>query len=580
MRTTLGRIPSTLSKVAERCKNPSNGWPSVVLAAAVYAALIGIIWGTYGLYSGMGYETAFPYQSSTSTWWRGFLYVSDLLRIFTSVFYHLAYLIGRVLGIDGSYVPFQVVYALLWWARGMLVFLIVRRFLPGETIFSYVAGAFALVHAEDGSLGWVGQMNQFGFIFWMLLAYYFLVEAVCSNNALRTTILTAMASFFELMSLFSYESPLFLLLVFPAALMALRQPWRRMRAVAAAWYVVPGVYILLAVNRYLLSKESSYQTGVLRKNWGWGGLISDWWFNISASLRFWQWLRPGLEPPKALALAAAVLVMCGGLGMLLLMKGSGRQRMFSLGVRSWLLFLITGLGAVALSFPAYLLLGSARGLWRTQLLSGIGAAVVFTALLGLVSYKLPWRAAKLAVVLAGAAAVVYCGSLGAVSLERFHREVWETHRAAITEVLRIAPSVKPNAVIVLTNVPKDEDPFGHDMWFDMAIRLVYPKVPVAGLYYYSDGTRAPGDTLAVAGDRWKWDHVTGYPPAIDDSSLANTVVIRYDKSGTGTLERDLPRFVSPDASAADLYRPYGVITGPVAPSAVRRYRLRAPAAKR
>jgi len=31
------------------------------------------------------------------------------------------------------------------------------------------------------------------------------------------------------------------------------------------------------------------------------------------------------------------------------------------------------------------------------------------------------------------------------------------------------------------------------MWLDLALRLVYPGIPVAGLYYYADGTPGPGD---------------------------------------------------------------------------------------
>jgi hypothetical protein len=41
-----------------------------------------------------------------------------------------------------------------------------------------VAGALVIVHSSDGALQWVGQMNQFGFIFWMLLAFYLLTRAV------------------------------------------------------------------------------------------------------------------------------------------------------------------------------------------------------------------------------------------------------------------------------------------------------------------------------------------------------------------------------------------------------------------
>ena len=374
-----------------------------MLTAVSYALLIVIIWGVYGLYSGMGYETGFSYNSMTTSWWDGFLYRSDPLRIHTNTFYHLSYLIAKVVGKDGSYVPFQLVYATLWWARGFLAFLILRRFFSREVLVCYIAGALVLVHAADGALQWVGQMNQFGFIFWMLLACYLLIEAVRTDDKIRAVILTVAACFFEQMSLFSYESQLFLLVLFPVVLLALRRPWRKLLAISAAWYVVPAVYTLLTVRKYLHSNGSTYQEAVMRKGWRIGSVLSDWWFNISSSLKFWTWIRPGLDISPRLALVAVAVVAAGGLGVWVLAGESQRGRMFAMRGRTWWVLLAAGFVAVALSFPAYLLLNSARSLWRTQFLSGLGAALVFTALLGLLSLKLQSNTAKVAVFLVGGA---------------------------------------------------------------------------------------------------------------------------------------------------------------------------------
>ena len=70
-------------------------------AAAIYACLVLIMWGAYNPHSGMSYETMFPYMSETGSAWKGFFYM-DPLRIHTSTFYHLSYLIGEVLRVRGS----------------------------------------------------------------------------------------------------------------------------------------------------------------------------------------------------------------------------------------------------------------------------------------------------------------------------------------------------------------------------------------------------------------------------------------------------------------------------------------------
>jgi len=520
----------------------------------------------------MGYETGFPYSSTLNTWWRGFLYPGDILRIHTSTFYQLSYLIGKMIGMDGSYVPYQVVYAMLWWARGLLLFLILRRFFPHNALIAYMAGALALVHAADGALGWVGQLNQFGFIFWMLLAFYLLLAAFQAERNVWVVALTLGACFFEQMSLFSYESPLFLLLVFPAALLAVGRRWWKWAFVSAAWYAIPAAYIYLTVKRYLVPGSVTYQQTVMRKGWTVTSLLSDWWFNISASLEFWKWLHPDPPARVLLGVMSAVLVTLGGVAVLVLANGVRKRRPFTENASAWGLLVGAGFMAVVLSFPAYLLLDSARWLWRTQFLSGVGAAVFFTALLGLISYKVRWQTGKAAILLIGGAAIVYCGSLRALQLGAIHRLGWERHRTAILEVLRLAPSVKPNTVVVLSNVPKALDPFGDDMWFDLALRLVYPGIPVVGVYYYTDGTPAPGDALSPAGDRWKWNGAAGYPPVFEETSLANTIVVAFDPSGKGTLESVLPAFLCLKGCDAGSYNPRALITGQIAPSAKRRYR--------
>jgi hypothetical protein len=78
------------------------------------------------------------------------------------------------------------VYALLWWGRGFLFFLLFSRLIPQYFLFNYLVGSLIIVHASDQALNWVGQLNQFGMIFWMLLAFYMLVRSLESDRRLGT----------------------------------------------------------------------------------------------------------------------------------------------------------------------------------------------------------------------------------------------------------------------------------------------------------------------------------------------------------------------------------------------------------
>jgi hypothetical protein len=544
-------------------------------AAAIYACLVLIMWGAYNPHSGMSYETGFSYMSETGSALGGFFYV-DSIRVHTNTFYHLSYLIAEAVGIRGSYVPFQVVYALLWWARGLLVFAILRRFFPANLMLCYAAGALVVIQASDGALQWVGQLNQFGFMFWMLLAMYCLVRAWQSPGMLAAAELTLAACFCEYMSLWSYESQLLLILLFPVFPALARWNWRKV-PLALAWYSVPAAYLGMTALKYWYSAGQSYQEGVMRKSWTAGAILSDWAFNIAASLEFWDWARGGWKssPEVAYLLAGiAALVFAAGWRVV---AGRGSTAPESPSpvaeVSSWRVLLTAGLVVLFLSFPIYLLLSSARSLWRTQLLAGIGSGLVMAAVLGLLGYAFRSPRWRSAVILAGGSAIVFCGTVSAVQKGGFHRSIWERYRTAMTELLRAAPNVQPDTVIVMTGVPKDDDPFGDNFWFDLAVRLAYPGIRVAGVYLYPGGMPGPGNNWSIAGSSWQWDG-KGFARLFPSTPAGKTVVIEYSASGAGKLERNLPPSLCQGECPAGLYHPDAVIVpGAVSPIAVRRYRL-------
>jgi hypothetical protein len=567
--------PEAVSPQASFPQDGPGPWAGILVGLA-YALIVLVMWGAFNIYSGFPYETGFPYNSETTSWQRGFLNVADPIRIHTNTFYQVSYLLGEVLHQGGSYVPFQFVYAVLWWARGFLVFLILRRFLPQWLTVCYTAGALVLVHASDGALQWVGQMNQFGFIFWMLLGFLLLTLAM-EVRRYFSVLLLFLAGCCEYMSLWSYESQILLLLAFPLILLVHpRRKWGKLALLAIGWYSVPAVYIKLTIQKYMLSAGHSYQETVVRKTWGIGGIISDWWFNIAASLEFWKWLRgpwrtSGTVVYLLAALATAIFLACGFTVFRLSWKFREREAEES-SRRTLLALLAVGMGLLILSFPVYLILDSARGLWRTQFLSGIGAGLVLTALAGLVSQVFNRQANRAVAFLTLGSVVVCIGSAAAIHRGAIHRWIWERHRTTMREVLQVAPSVRPNTVVVLTNITKDNDPFGHDMWYDMGLRLIYPGVDVSGIYFYADGTRAPGDNLIAKDGQWTWDQ-TGYPPLVRKAPMTNTIVVRYDSSGKGTIQGNVPESVCGRDCWGGLYNPGAMIAGPMSPRALRRYNM-------
>jgi hypothetical protein len=545
------------------------------VAALTFACMVAIMWGAYSPGTGLPFETAFPYTSETTSALRGFLYDSDPMRLHTSTFYHLGYLLSEVFGIRGSYVPFQIVYALLWWARGTLVYAILRKFLPECPSLCYCAGALTIIHSSDGAMMLVEQMNQFGFIFWMLLAMYCFLLAWDSSRRLQIAFLAAIAAAFEYMSLWSYESQILLILIFPVVTMMVRHQWKK-PARLMLWYAVPVVYLVETYQRYKHSGGHSYQESVLRKSWSVASIASDWAFNIFASLKFWGWGSPlGWRMPANSAYALSLITGCvfaaGWVAIIRLGNDQERPNPFAASIHTCWSVLAGGFAALALSFPVYLLLNSARGLWRTQFLSGIGAGIVFAGILGLISWVPLRRFARITVVIATGACIAYFGSVFALEKAGVHRYDWNRHRRALLEIARFAPSVQPGTVVVLTNVPKGEDPFFDNLWFDLGLRLMYPGTPVAGVYFFTDGSPGTGNNLVLAGDSWRWDG-QGYQRLFAAAPIAKTIVVRYNDSGEGTLLSALPEWLCKSACAANSYNPYAAIRpGPMSPIAIHRF---------
>jgi hypothetical protein len=545
-----------------------------VLVCSTYAALVLLMWAPHTLFSGFNYETQFAYRSEARRWFEGFIFEGDPMRIHTSTFYHLSHLLGDLAGVGGSWVPYQVVYAGLWCARGLLVFLLVRRLVPGGPLVAYVTGALVLVHASDNALQWAGQMNQFGFIFWMLLASFVASRALDATRPRTATVLALLATALVHMSLWSYESQLPLLVLIPPLLLAVQKPSRaRALLVAVPWYGILLVYLALTSIGYQTGQAGGYQQAVMRQDWSASALLSDWWFNIHASVSVWEWLRGPARPADVwFAVAAmAVFVAGGALAWRSLRRAPSSDRHPSPSPRTLLIMAAAGALLLVASFPVYLLLDSARSLWRTQFLSGIGSAILLTAAIALAARALPRRAAVPALLVLGAV-VVGTGSAAALQLGREHRLGWERHRAVIRAILAVAPSVEPGTYVVLLNVPRAADPFGDVMWLEMALRLVYPGRKVSAGYYLDDGTPAVGQHMALALGTWIWDG-TRVLPDVGEVGLDKTLILSLESDGRVSVVDQLPDRLCMTGCDPTAYHPHARIGARLSERAVRRYRL-------
>jgi hypothetical protein len=530
------------------------------------------MWAWYGLHSGMGYETHFVFESERHPGLKSFIFQADALRPFTTLFYHLSYVLGKLSGFGGSYVPYQLVYAALWLARGLLVFALVRMLTQFDAA-AFLAGAFTILHASDGALNWVGQLNQFGFIFWMLLSFFFLLKAIAAASTVRQILLVVAAGAAVYICLFSYESPLPIVLAFPILAIILFDTWSKRKALlVAAYYLVPAFYILKSVSAYrrlLRSNLESYQTSVLRHDWSPSALVHDWLVNCYESIAFWRWPRhyeqlAGYDSHRVVVFTFALVAAVTVVGVFFCFRRKQAQAMHTWNAAK---LIVLGVSLIILSFPVYVLLDNATNLWRTQMLSGPAVGIAFA---GLAALAKPNQPVVGGIGLLIAASFAVQGVRSSQDLALLHRFIWEKHRLVVANILRIAPQVRPDTFFILVNRGPEPLIFGHNLWFDMALRVAYPDQHVAGVYYDAPEKIAPGVQLHL--DQSRVVAETPFALMFASTKLENVLALEANPDRMVSLLPRLPDWLPGYAGQDSKYVPNSVIQpGKTDDRAARRY---------
>lgn len=525
---------------------------TLLVAAGVTLVVIGL-WGLYGPYTGMS-EGELTVPSDLHPGFKGFLFFLPERR-FTSLFYHLSYLIGAAVGERGSFVPYQLTYAVLWALRGLLTYLIVRKLAPEMPAIAIFAGLFAALNvAADGALNWLEQLNQFGFVFLMLLSFFMLLVALESERdaaALGWAAASALAGY---LALWSYESPLPVMFAFPAAVALLRRdvPTRRLAPVLAIYLIPVVAFAAEYAHFYLGSLEhevGSYQARVSRHNFSLLALSSDLRFHLENSLLPWRWPRSFFYWQRIRDYTIAFIPVLGAIILLIPAAISSEKkspRPFHVSYRLPL-FGAVSLGLLVASYLVILVLHDNRELWRTEFLPGFAAACVLSTILYAVLAAVRIHVWRAAVAILAFSAVGVSATFGAINSGQEFYALWERQRALLATVIANAPQVADDTLFVVRNVNRQHDPFGHNMWLDLALRMAYPGRIIAGIYTFADGRPSPGMSIDIEDGH---AHLLPFGP--DGSPTL------FHMTPNATIKHFLVFDVDPSTGAAD-----PVLEGPV-----------------
>jgi hypothetical protein len=477
----------------------------------------------YGVRGGMPWDFSLVYVSESTPGLAGFLYGSDPLRIYTNIFYNVGYLLPGMVHAQGSWVGYHLIYAILWSTKGVLVLWLCYLF-GLRLAVAAPAAVIAVAHGSDLSIGHVGQINQFGIVVWTLLSMCCFVSFL-QHKGFGRYVLLLIAIVSSYLGLWSYEGTLFGLLAYPILFIWVTGCWREWPANVGAALLTgpPVVYSILMANRLIVQRSGgSYQESVMRSDIrDVGALARDYvhllqglfdvtaWlpdkleaFNVSvASLMTWQFLAAALLSLLVTTYFCVVLATT----LQRTEKAEASVGLFRSEVpRPTLLRLVATLFILVSAFLApFLALEAGGGFWRTQILAGPFASILMAMVLYFLTIYLARRVAHSIV----ARSAAYSCALLAIAMSGFaanavgygvYNAQWQEIRAPIERLLEAVPSVKPGTIIMLQDVPvKFIQSWGSNFWFDMLVRLAYPRTQVAGSYTFDLARATPEDIQGI-----------------------------------------------------------------------------------
>jgi hypothetical protein len=229
--------------------------------------------------------------------------------------------------------------------------------------------------------------------------------------------------------------------------------------------------------------------------------------------------------------------------------------------------IVLGVSLIILSFPVYVLLDNATNLWRTQMLSGPAVGIAFA---GLAALAKPNQPVVGGIGLLIAASFAVQGVRSSQDLALLHRFIWEKHRLVVANILRIAPQVRPDTFFILVNRGPEPLIFGHNLWFDMALRVAYPDQRVAGVYYDAPEKIAPGVQLHL--DQSRVVAETPFAMMFKTTNVDNMLALEASSDRTVSVLPRIPDWLPGYTGQDSDYVPRSVILpGKTDDRATRRY---------
>ena len=466
----------------------------------------------------------------------------------------------------------QGVYLLLRISNAFLIYLLVRRFSPRNTLFAVACGGLYLTFLIDDWFFLQSQaaLNIMGIVFFTLLALYlyFLYASRRSYPALLLSLPFAFAA------VWGYEAAVPLLIGVPVLVFLIERDFSPAR--------LAGLGVWLAV---IVASSVRYVSPLLDRTGTYGS-------SLLVDLNPLRMARDGLrqfvfvykdlllaEPARLFPYRLPAIISAGVLliALAILHAGTGGREEPPAEWRRYALWLAAGVVVTWLGFAAFLPTGLIRAIERIHPFSAAGEAITLSAAIWLAGSPLRTRPRHMWAL--RYAAVGFVAAFGAAQTGYlqddlyFWQATWETQSYYLRSLAHLVPDVEEDTLFVYLEDPDlPQVPFVSGWAFQFAVRYLYDDA-ANGLV-----TR---DTLFLHDWEIRDDGVEITPqPAPSLSRFVGAghyyytwdqiIVVSKTPDGRAFIFDELPPELYAPRRAA-LYDPYARIrAGPFVPERVRR----------
>ncbi len=484
-----------------------------------------------------------------------------------------------------SFIGANFVMLLLWWAKAMLVYLILRRLLHSTLLAFGVAVLYTLYPADTAQL-WMSAINLHQGVFTLLLAIYSLLRLWDSRQLYSQLLWGGVMALSIFISLGTYEVGYPLIYTAPILLLWLTdgQFPRRFWKIVGVWYLVAIVITIpqFGVITGSMEQSTGYYAALLDTGEKEGSFIlaavqSTFNMFIRHFLTAWQeafqhWQNFLQAGDNNLFIVSIIAGILAAFATLWLWRGDER-----LGRYSWrrqALILIAGLTIMILGFAAYLPSSLRDTHMRTYYYNALGSALVTLFILLALSRVLPFRRLFLALMLG---LLVTLGMARDLEEHHYRVELSRQQQRLLSATVEEIGALSPQATVVLLAEPADDlhlqtgyiDGFNvYGMGLDYLFRLATTNNT------WDDSHRG---CIHLLGDERLQCNFTpdGLRFYHNDAELIpydRLVVLRFLGAGRVRLLDSLPADLLPPGAPIDAYNPYALID-PDAPPPPRVYTL-------